>query len=244
LIADFMGYNTFVNTRHREPPGENWASDLILECEVTLPDNPSGELTLELSRGSDRFRARFDLGSAGGRCTLECEITRPGGGEKKLESKPMELKGNGTYRLRFANVDQRLTLWVNDQLPFDNGLPYDHPAVGPKAENDLEPASIGVKGASVQVRKLKLFRDVYYTANATGPGIADVSFEPGNSDTWDGLGHLPVLTMYVQPGHFLCLGDNSPESSDSRSWGLVPDRLLLGKALFVYYPWRRAGLLR
>jgi signal peptidase I len=42
--------------------------------------------------------------------------------------------------------------------------------------------------------------------------------------------------MYVQPSHYLCLGDNSPESSDGRYWGLVPQRLLLGRALMVYYP--------
>jgi signal peptidase I len=40
----------------------------------------------------------------------------------------------------------------------------------------------------------------------------------------------------VQPGHYLCLGDNSPESSDSRQWGAVPERLMLGRALAVYYP--------
>ena len=53
-----------------------------------------------------------------------------------------------------------------------------------------------------------------------------------------------LRTMYVQPGHFLCLGDNSTESSDGRAWGLVPQRLLLGRALIVYYPFSRAGLIR
>jgi len=52
------------------------------------------------------------------------------------------------------------------------------------------------------------------------------------------------LTLYVQPNHYLCLGDNSPESSDSRVWGLVPNRLLLGRALLVYYPFGRAGRIR
>ena len=57
---------------------------------------------------------------------------------------------------------------------------------------------------------------------------------------WTALQYnMPVLTLYVQPDHFLGLGDNSPESSDSRSWGLVPKRLLLGKAVLVYYPFGR-----
>ena len=45
-----------------------------------------------------------------------------------------------------------------------------------------------------------------------------------------------MKTLYVQPDHYLCLGDNSPESSDGRTWGLVSRRLLLGRAMLVYYP--------
>jgi hypothetical protein len=34
------------------------------------------------------------------------------------------------------------------------------------------------------------------------------------------------------------MGDNSTQSSDGRDWGLVPDRLMLGRALVVYYPFK------
>jgi signal peptidase I len=244
LITDFMGYNTFANSSHRSPPAENWANDLVLECQVTVPDNPSGELTMELSRGVDRFRARWDLRSAEGRCTL---FRVNGDKESQMgESKPTALKGKGTYRLRFANVDERLTVWVDGQLPFDQGATYLPPAdEGPTEANDLEPASIGVRGAGVQVQKLKLFRDTYYTASASHPNEADASFDPGTPSSWkSSLEHLPVLTMYVQPDHYLCMGDNSPESSDGRSWGTVPKRLLLGRAVLVYYPFSRAGRIR
>jgi signal peptidase I len=54
---------------------------------------------------------------------------------------------------------------------------------------------------------------------------------------------LDVLTMYVQPGHYFFLGDNSPESSDSRFWGVVPERLLRGRVLLVYLPSHLAGLV-
>ena len=52
------------------------------------------------------------------------------------------------------------------------------------------------------------------------------------------MSKLSFRVMYVQPGHYLCLGDNSPASSDSREWGLVPQRLMLGRALIVYYPFK------
>jgi type IV secretory pathway protease TraF len=55
---------------------------------------------------------------------------------------------------------------------------------------------------------------------------------------------FPVMTRYVQPGHSLCLGDNSPQSSDSRYWGLVPDALMIGPVTMRYWPWSRAGEVR
>jgi signal peptidase I len=241
LITDIMGYNSFQDSMHQPLPGHNWVSDLILECEVTI-DKPQGELTLELSKGIDRFRARWDL--ATGMCTL---LRVNDDGEQKLENpKPTALNKKGTYRLRFANVDERLVVWVNNSLPFSNGVPYPPPAqMGPEDKNDLErPASIGVRGGAVAVHKLKLFRDTYYTISErpNEPDVRDVLFT--DASTWRQLHNPPLLTLYVQPDHFLCLGDNSPESSDGRSWGAVPQRLLLGRALLVYYPFSRAGRIR
>src|SRR5262249_32486292 len=143
-------------------------------------------------------------------------------------------------------------------LPFGDGVVYTAaPKHGPRA-NDLEPASIGCGGnASVTVRHLQLWRDTYYTLSpGGGPQDADYAYitpRDSREDTirefsqpekwsdplyWEPLQRLPGKTLYVQPGHYLCMGDNSPHSSDGRSWGLVPERLLLGRALLVYYPFR------
>jgi signal peptidase I len=243
LITDVMGYNTYQGGQHQTLLGNNWVGDLILECEAAI-DNPQGELTLELSRGVDRFRARWDL------TTGTCKLLRvTGGEEQELGSKQTSVNKKGTYRLRFANVDERLVVWVNGDLPFDNGVTYPPPnQIGPQAENDLQPASIGVRGGSVSVHGLRLFRDTYYTVGGLDndrPNEPDVSgVNPTDPDSWVHLKDPPLLTMYVQPDHFLCLGDNSPESSDGRSWGTVPQRLLLGRALLVYYPFGRAGRIR
>jgi signal peptidase I len=250
LITDIMGYNTYQSgsggiVNHAPLLGDNWVGDLILECEAII-DNPQGELTLELSRGVDRFQAQWDLGT--GTCTL-LRISK--NGAQKLESKATALKKKGSYRLRFANVDQRLVVWVDGDLPFDNGVTYAPPEdPGPREENDLEAASIGVRGASAAVQKMKLFRDTYYTVGGAKQGLPheqDVrDFDPMDPlrGRWKDLRDPPFVTLYVQPDHFLCLGDNSPESSDGRSWGAVPRRLLLGRALLVYYPFGRAGRIR
>jgi signal peptidase I len=235
LITDFLGYNTYeTQFGQHSTPAQNWVGDLMLECEVNV-EQPTGTLVLELSKGVDRFQARWDLAS--GVCTLS-RSTLGESGEKKLgDSRPTALKGKGTYRLRFANVDERLTVWVNGSLAFGDGVEYEAAReLGPRAENDLQPAGIGVQGAAVTVTHLKLWRDTYYTQY---PGRAENNLSQDDwsePDHWRSLNKLEATTFFVQPNHYLCLGDNSPESSDSRVWGEVPDRLMLGRALFVYYP--------
>jgi signal peptidase I len=235
LITDFMGYNSAVigGSFGRET-GVNWANELLVECETAV-DQPKGTLIVALSRGVDRFEARFDL--AGG----NCKLVRIGeGGETELGSAQTEMNKPGTYQVRFADYDERLTVWVDNALPFGDGVVFAPPAQsGPKKENDLQrPAAVGSKGASVRVNHLRVYRDTYYTAQEdVSPNQGDVKgVDWKNSDDWGRLRDMPVRTMRVQPGHYLCLGDNSPESSDGRTWGLVPDRLLLGRALLVYYP--------
>jgi len=46
----------------------------------------------------------------------------------------------------------------------------------------------------------------------------------------------PDDTFTVPAGHYFAMGDNSYNSSDSRYWGTVPQENLMGRALFVYWP--------
>jgi signal peptidase I len=52
---------------------------------------------------------------------------------------------------------------------------------------------------------------------------------------------MPILqsaeqVFKVPPEHYFALGDNSYHSSDSRDWGPVPQRNIVGRGLFVYWP--------
>lgn len=49
----------------------------------------------------------------------------------------------------------------------------------------------------------------------------------------------PGRSVTVAPGEFYAMGDNSPQSSDSRNWGGVPAKDVVGTPLFVFYPFTR-----
>lgn len=42
--------------------------------------------------------------------------------------------------------------------------------------------------------------------------------------------------LIIPEKSFVALGDNSDNSKDSRTWGFVPDKSVIGKAVFIYYP--------
>jgi signal peptidase I len=47
----------------------------------------------------------------------------------------------------------------------------------------------------------------------------------------------------IPPGYYFMMGDNRGESDDSRFWGPVPDKWIIGVAFFTYWPPDRVGSL-
>ena len=47
----------------------------------------------------------------------------------------------------------------------------------------------------------------------------------------------------IPPGEYFMMGDNRPDSEDSRYWGPVPDKWMIGVAFFTYWPPDRIGFL-
>jgi signal peptidase I len=222
LITDHLAYNIDEHTNRPRLGYNNWVPDLLVECDAQL-EAATDEITLELTKAGDRYQAIFAEG--------KCKLVRYPNGDKTprvdMGETATAITKAGKYSLRFANVDARLTIWVNGKpLDFNGAADYPTPsrtAFKPEKRDRDEPARIGCKG-NVTFTKVKLWRDVYYTCETQANNCG-------------------VQTYYVQPDHYFCLGDNSASSSDGRVWGLVPKRLLLGRAVVVYWPWYRWGII-
>ncbi|MEJ7608073.1 MAG: signal peptidase I [Bryobacteraceae bacterium] len=52
-----------------------------------------------------------------------------------------------------------------------------------------------------------------------------------------------MTAITVEPDEFFVLGDHRNSSNDSRSWGAVPRRFIYGKAVFVYWPLEKLGVI-
>ncbi|MBO0698394.1 MAG: hypothetical protein J2P46_08375 [Zavarzinella sp.] len=218
LILDHLAYNV-TDTGN---PAHYWVPDLIVECTADF-GSANDRVVLELTKAGDKYQAIFDNGV----CRL---FMVPAAAPDKPTQLGEDVKtgvSSGKYHLRFANVDSRLTVWVDGKV-LDFGPAADYPPPNrdqfePTTTDMSEPARIGATG-NVGISKVQLWRDVYYTCNEAGD--------------------CRVQTYFVQPGHYFCLGDNSASSADGRSWGLVPERLMLGRAVVIYWPLSRIRVIK
>jgi signal peptidase I len=232
LIGDFYAYNA---GQLSCDPGfrddSHWVGDLAVDCELTLTNN-KGSVILELEKGGRQFRCT--LNSATGEATLGIS-----GKPDFAPTANTAIRGPGTYQVSFANIDEQLLLWIGGKsIEFNSPTTYDHlhnlqpvqipPTPGSERPTDLSPVGIAIAdGASASISHLQIARDVYYTAD---PGTNAGPFIEAKDQS---------KALDLKGGEYFMLGDNSPQSKDGRYWTIqnfVDRKLLIGKALFVYWP--------
>ncbi|HLZ59457.1 MAG TPA: signal peptidase I [Ktedonosporobacter sp.] len=60
--------------------------------------------------------------------------------------------------------------------------------------------------------------------------------EPYVAPSMQGNPFAPILKKVVPPGDYFVLGDDRINSSDSRDWGFLPRKNIIGRAALVYWP--------
>ena len=182
-----------------------------------------GAVLLGITDGKDRLVAEVPVGRAGEARLSRADARPPQSGDGTAlvqAARGVHLKPGQPYRVELAFVDRRVTLAL-DGTPVLG--PVDLPAVSGRP-GVTRPVVLGVRGVRLVVRNFRLARDIHYTSAGRNAG-------PGQA---------------VRLGHdqYFVLGDNSPNSQDSRFWpdgGAVPAGSLLGKPFVVHLPGRVTG---
>ncbi|MGC9454469.1 MAG: signal peptidase I [Phycisphaerae bacterium] len=249
-------------------------SDLKLSV-MFVPRESGARVVLETSSFDHGFRGEVD---ADGSVSL---WHRPPGGDwsqwEQRRIDPVNL--DDAVEVSLEHVDLSLKLRVGGEVVLeltDGRYPFDYEwlkARMVRADADPVPAPqvrIAAAGGASELWHVKLMRDVYYTCppqREIPDGVAgDYARQlrrlgrnvgqgrPG----WGTTGNPITLRRYDDRDldEFMVLGDNSPQSLDSRSWtyaaptlrlydedgqpqyqlGTVPRYCLTGRALLVYWP--------
>lgn len=105
-------------------------------------------------------------------------------------------------------------------------------------KRDFIKRCIGVPGDKIELKN----KVVYVNDKLIGESYVihkDLSNLPAGISTRDNFG--PVV---IPENRYFMMGDNRDNSMDSRFWGFLPDKYIKGKALIIYWPIWRIGLIK
>ena len=230
LVGDFQPYNP-------ESIGPHWVGDLAVEFDLESR-SAGGRIEIDLVEAGEAHRCTIDLADGG-------VTIAPAGGAGPAARGRSGVRGRGSWRLLFANVDDDLSLFVDGRrVTFATPTTWRREAAAAQARpvvrgarpgsaepDDLAPVGITAAAAAVTIGDLRVLRDLYYVASGTQAAL--VGREP----------EAALVAYPLEADQFFMLGDNSSASKDSRAWGTpeaplhhVDRRLLIGRALLVFWP--------
>ena len=263
LILDHYAYNDDSPSRR----ATSWVGDLAIEAVVDV-ESGEGELLLKLVEGGTHYDCRIDVASGEATLTIaqgSGEFLGLEGASTKTPMATTAIRGPGRYRLRFANLDDQLLLWINGKLiAFDHATTFrspqdQRPRWSPEEPGDLAPLGIGGRNIRLHVDRLRVLRDIYYLALQPdhphsdyayyAEDIEEVALDPTRWDRSELFSARRKVTFVMGPDQFFPLGDNSPQSKDARLWSngnavegyrdpdpWVERKYLIGKAVLIYWP--------
>jgi len=141
--------------------------------------------------------------------------------------RPFQVSGESMFPT-FKNKEYILTNLI--------GLRFDHPHKGDvivfKAptdnEKDFIKRIIGAAGDTIMLKEGSVY--------VNGDRLDESAYLPKDIRTYGGSFMKEEEAIVVPDGNFIVMGDNRPYSSDSREWGFLKEKDVIGLSFFVYWP--------
>jgi len=105
-------------------------------------------------------------------------------------------------------------------------------------KKDFVKRLVALGGETIEIRDGQLYVN---ERRLEGPASIVERFYYNRSD-WDFGKEDEVIQ--IPEGSFFALGDNSAQSSDSRNWGFVPRKDVIGRAVLIWWPPKRFRLIK
>lgn len=163
LVTDFCGFNS--DNRPGNDQELFWTNDLTIEFALEISEiRENSEFVIELEEGVRTVQCRIHPST--GDVQLCALLPQKDGTEPQktvIAAGTSSIQGPGSYDIAFANVDDRLTLWVDGSavdLQQQGELVTE--GLNLPTDRDLAPVGIAASGLKATVSELLLRRDIYY----------------------------------------------------------------------------------
>lgn len=207
-----------------------FCSDLMMKFNTQITEG-KGLIGIGFTKYQMLYKAWFD--SAG---LMVIEKIDPTGETVELARKQISpIQQDKDFFIQFSDADHLLIFKIDkEELTYDLGTGKDD--AGLRLTN-IEPKAIIFGSGNLTISNVQLYRDIQY--GSTKFDIKETALRAGEGNPFT-----------LGKNEYFAMGDNSPDSADSRVWdvegignngisyrmGVVPRDYLVGKAFFVYWP--------